>query len=367
VPFRSLGHAERRLRDRSLDLIVHPDHADLLRTRSAVITSVRETLTERGFLEIETPILQAVHGGAAARPFETFSNAYGVALSLRIAPELYLKRLVVGGFGPVFELGRNFRNEGADATHNPEFTSLEAYQPHADYTTMRRLTEDLVKAAACAVHGHAAIPHPSPDQVRAGLRGVELVDVSRPWPVVEVSAAISDAVGRPVTIDTHIDVLLGLARRHGIDIHGGFGPGAILEALYGRLVEPATTAPTFYADFPVETSPLTRPHRERAGLAERWDLVIGGMEIATAYTELTDPVDQRSRLTRQSLKAAAGDPEAMAVDEQFLDALELGMPPTGGLGIGIDRLVMLLTNTPIRSVLAFPFVRPPRHSRTEDS
>jgi lysyl-tRNA synthetase class 2 len=366
LPFRSFVDAESRLRNRSLDLIVNPAQAELLRTRSAVIAALRCTLAARGFLEVETPILQAVHGGASARPFETFSNAYGMPLSLRIAPELYLKRLVVGGLGPVFELGRNFRNEGVDATHNPEFTSLEAYQPHADYQTMRQLAEDVVKAAALAVHGGAVVPRPGPDRVRAGLTGVELADVSGAWPVVDVATAVSHAVGRRVTVDTDIDVLIGLALRHGIDVHGDLGPGAILEQLYARLVEPATTAPTFYVDFPLETSPLARPHRHRPGLAERWDLVIGGMEIATAYTELTDPVDQRSRLTRQSLKAAAGDPEAMAVDEEFLAALELGMPPTGGIGIGVDRLVMLLTNTPIRSVLAFPFVRPSTGTRDEE-
>ncbi|WP_347350783.1 bifunctional lysylphosphatidylglycerol synthetase/lysine--tRNA ligase LysX [Intrasporangium sp.] len=358
IPFRALADPEQRVRRRSLDLLVHPEQAALLRQRSAVVSAVRQALTGRGFLEVETPILQAVHGGASARPFETFSRAYDVGLSLRIAPELFLKRLVVGGFGPIFEIGRSFRNEGVDATHNPEFTSLEAYQPHADYTTMRELAEQLVKVAARAVHGREVIPCPAPGQVRCGLAGVELVDVSGPWPVVDVQSAVSRAVGREVSVETDIDTLVGLARRHGVEVRDDLGPGALVEALYGRLVEANTVPPTFYVDFPVETSPLTRPHRSRPGLVERWDLVIGGMEIGTAYTELTDPVEQRSRLTRQSLRAAAGDPEAMQVDEDFLAALELGMPPTGGLGIGVDRLVMTLTNTPIRSVLAFPFVRP---------
>jgi lysyl-tRNA synthetase class 2 len=361
VPFRPLHDRAARLRQRSLDLIVHPAEAELLRGRSRVITAVRGLLHDRGYLEVETPILQAVHGGAAARPFETRSNAYGVGLSLRIAPELYLKRLVVGGLGPVFELGRNFRNEGVDATHNPEFTSLEVYQPGGDYDTMRHLTEDLIRCAARTLHGRAVIPLPSPDQVRRGLSGVDLVDVSNPWQVVDVQTAVSRAVGRHVTIDTDLDVLLEVADEHGIEPPDDAGPGALIEALYERLVEATTMAPTFYTDFPLETSPLTRPHRSRPGLVERWDLVIAGMEVGTAYTELTDPIEQRYRLTEQSLRAAAGDPDAMAVDEEFLAALELGMPPTGGLGIGIDRLVMVLTNNPIRSVLTFPFVRP-RHS-----
>jgi len=303
-------------------------------------------------------MLHTVHGGATARPFRTFINAYGVDLSLRIAPELYLKRLLVAGLGPVFELGRNFRNEGADATHNPEFTSLEVYRPHADYTTMRRLTERLVKEAARTLHGREALPLPRADELRTGLDAAELVDVSGPWRVVPVLTAVSEAVGRPVSLETDMDELLRLADVHGVRVRPDMGAGAVLEELYATLVEPRTVRPTFYTDFPVETSPLAHPHRSEPGLAERWDLVVAGMEIGTAYSELTDPVDQRARLTEQSLKAAAGDPEAMEVDEDFLLALELGMPPSGGLGIGVDRLVMLLTNTPIRSILTFPFVRP---------
>jgi lysyl-tRNA synthetase, class II len=358
VPFRSFGDPTARARQRTTDLLVHPGDVALLRRRSAVVASIRRTLDDAGFLEVETPMLHTVHGGASARPFRTFSNAYGVDLSLRIAPELHLKKLLVAGFGPVFELGRNFRNEGADATHNPEFTSLEVYEPHADYTTMRHLTERLVKAAARSVHGREVIPLPSADTVRAGTDGVALVDVSGEWPVVKVLDAVSAAVGRAITLDTDLDVLLGLAEGHGIALRPEMRGGAVIEQLYAELVEPVTLRPTFYTDFPVETSPLTRPHRTEAGLAERWDLVVAGMEVGTAYSELTDPVDQRARLTEQSLRAAAGDVEAMEVDEDFLHALELGMPPSGGLGVGVDRLVMLLTNTPIRSVLTFPFVRP---------
>ena len=354
IPFGAFNDPEARLRQRATDLIVHPEAADMLRVRAAVVRSLRRTLEGAGYLEVDTPILHTVHGGASARPFKTFSNAYGIDLSMRIAPELYLKRLVVAGMGPLFEIGRNFRNEGADATHNPEFTSLEAYEPFGDYTTMRLLTESLVKNAARAVHGAPVLPLLRPDGE------YELVDVSAPWPVVTVLDAVSAAVGRPIDLATDFDVLLELARSHEIPIHEGMGPGAIIEELYAELVEGATVHPTFYVDFPVETSPLTGPHRTQPGLVERWDLVVNGMELGTAYSELTDPLEQRRRLEAQSLKAASGDVEAMEVDEEFLRALETGMPPTGGLGIGVDRLAMLIIGTSIRGVLTFPFVRPAR-------
>jgi lysyl-tRNA synthetase, class II len=355
IPFRGFTDPEGRLRQRSIDLLVHPDGAQLLHHRSSVIQTLRRTLETEGFLEVETPILHTVHGGASARPFRTYSNAYGIDLSLRIAPELYLKRLLVAGLGPVFEIGRNFRNEGADSTHNPEFTSLEAYLPYADYSTMRHLTERLITAAATAVHGRPVLPLPT-----AANGDVELVDITPPWPVVPVLEAIADATGTAVSLDTDFDELLDLARRHRVHIHDDMGPGAVIEELYAELIEPCTIRPTFYTDFPRETSPLTGPHRRCPGLAERWDLVINRMEIGTAYSELTDPIEQRKRLTEQSLKAAAGDPEAMEIDEEFLAALEIGMPPTGGLGVGVDRLVMLITNRSIRPVLSFPFVRPLR-------
>lgn len=358
VPFTGLDAPQSRLRDRSADLLVHPEQAHLLQQRSVVIAAVRRVLLGDSYVEVDTPILQAVHGGATARPFQTWSNAYGLELSLRIAPELYLKRLLVGGLGPVFEIGRNFRNEGADATHNPEFTALEAYRPHADYMVMRDLTERLVRTAAHAVHGSPAIPVPDLARARQGLDDLQLIDISAPWPVVSVLDAVSAALNTTVDIDTEPGILLNLAHEHGVALNPRAGTGTMIETLYGELVEPATTYPTFYVDFPQETSPLARPHRTQAGLVERWDLVVAGMEVATAYSELNDPVDQRARLTEQSYQAAAGDMEAMELDEDYLRALELGMPPAGGLGIGIDRLVMLLTNTPIRSVLAFPFVRP---------
>lgn len=338
---------ESRARRRSEDLIAHPGAARVLRTRAAVVHALRGVLDRHGFLEVETPILQTVHGGANARPFVTHLNAYATDVTLRIAPELALKRLVVGGLGPLYEIGRNFRNEGADSTHNPEFTSLEAYLPHADYAVMRKLTEELLRAAAIAASGRPVLPLPS---------GV--VDLAGPIRTVPVLDAVSDAVGMPVRIDTPRSELVALAREHGVAVSDAAGAGVLIERLYGALVECRTTRPTFYVDFPLETSPLARPHRGQPGLAERWDLVISGLELGTAYSELTDPADQRRRLTAQSLLAAGGDPEAMEVDEDFLAALELGMPPCGGLGLGVDRLVMLLTGQPIRGVLALPFVRP---------
>jgi lysyl-tRNA synthetase class 2 len=355
VPFGRFEDPEARARQRSTDLVVHPAAIEPLRDRARVLAALRRTLDAEGFCEVETPMLQTVHGGATARPFRTHSFAHGMDLSLRIAPELALKRLVVAGMGAVYEIGRNFRNEGADATHNPEFTALEAYLPHADYHDMRRLAERLVVEASRAVHGAAVLPLPTgPDGT------LELTDISAPWPVVPVLDAVSRAVGRAVSMDTELDELLGLAAEHHVGVREDAGPGALIEGLYGALVEPRTMLPTFYTDFPEETSPLTRPHRCVRGLAERWDLVVGGIELGTAYSELTDPIEQRRRLVQQSLRAAAGDVEAMEVDDDFLLALELGMPPTGGLGLGVDRLAMLVSGTNIRGVLSFPFVKPRR-------
>lgn len=353
IPFENFKDPEARLRRRSTDLIVNPRQREFLKMRASIITSIRATLDGEAFTEVETPILNSIHGGASARPFKTFINAYGAELYLRIAPELYLKRLVVGDMGAVYELGRDFRNEGADATHNPEFTVLEAYKPFSDYNGMREITESLIKNAARSVFGTESLP--------LGEKGADertLTDVSGPWPVKTVCGALSEAVGIEISLDTDFEVLLKLARENEIYVRDDMGAGAIIEELYGELVEANTIFPTFYKDFPVETSPLAGPHRSEKGLAERWDLVINGMELGTAYSEMADALEQRRRLTEQSLKAAAGDPEAMEIDEDFLYALETGLPPTGGLGIGVDRLVMLMTGTQIRGVLSFPFVKP---------
>lgn len=353
IPFGNFTDAESRLRRRSTDLIVNPQQREFLRMRTSIITSIRATLDGADFCEVETPILNSIHGGATARPFKTFINAYGSELYLRIAPELYLKRLVVGGMGAVYELGRDFRNEGADATHNPEFTVLEAYKPFADYNTMREITEAMIKNAARSIFGTESIP-----LGKKGETERTLTDISGQWPVKTVCGALSEAVGQEISLDTDFEILLALAREHEIYVRDDMGAGSIIEELYGELIEANTVFPTFYKDFPVETSPLAGPHRTETGLAERWDLVINGIELGTAYSEMADALEQRRRLTEQSLKAAAGDPEAMEIDEDFLYALETGLPPTGGLGIGVDRLVMLMTGTQIRGVLTFPFVKP---------
>ena len=339
---------ETRLRLRHMDLALDDRAQQMLRARSAAVWSIRSTLVERGFLEVETPILQRIHGGANARPFTTHINAYDMDLYLRIAPELYLKQLMVGGVGRVFELGRNFRNEGADSTHNPEFTSVEAYAAYGDYLTMRDLTRDLIVAAAMAVHGE-------PIARRADGTVVRL-DV--PWPSITVHDAVSRAVGTDVSPDLPLAELRRVCDAHDVAWDADETHGALVTELYDRFVEGQTDRPTFYLDFPVETSPLTRQHRSDPRLAERWDLVAFGAELGTAYSELVDPVEQRARLTQQSILAAAGDPEAMEVDEGFLSALEFAMPPTGGLGIGVDRVVMSLVGASIRETLTFPFIRP---------
>ncbi|MCE7000373.1 bifunctional lysylphosphatidylglycerol synthetase/lysine--tRNA ligase LysX [Saccharothrix sp. S26] len=344
---KGMSDPEARVRKRYLDLVVNPDSARMLRLRSDVVRGIRDFLHGRGYLEVETPMLQAVHGGANARPFVTHINAYDMRMYLRIAPELYLKRLCVAGVDRVFELNRNFRNEGADATHNPEFTMLEAYQSYADYTTMLHLVRELVQHAAVAAHGR-------PVAVRDGVE----VDISGQWPVVPVHAAVSAALAATVTPDTPLPELRALLAARGIEVADDADHGTLVQEAYDELVEPNTVEPTFYTDFPTSVSPLTRQHRADPRLAERWDLVAFGAEIGTAYSELTDPLEQRRRLEAQSLKAASGDVEAMELDEDFLDALEHGMPPTGGLGLGVDRVLMMLTGTSIRQTVLFPFVRP---------
>ncbi len=349
-----LADPEARVRQRYLDLVLRPQARDLLTARSRAVTSLRTSLVARGFLEVETPQLQPVHGGATARPFVTHMAALDLTVYLRIAPELYLKRLCVGGMERVFELGRTFRNEGLSFKHNPEFTMLEAYLAYADYRDMLELARELIVEAAVAANG-APVARRRADGVRRRGRPGRW-----PWPVLTVAEAISRAVGEEVGADTSRQQLTGLCERLKVPVDPAWGRGAVLLELYERLVEHATVEPTFYLDFPTDVSPLTRPHRDDPRLAERWDLVAFGTEIATAYSELVDPVEQRRRLTEQSVLAAGGDPEAMQLDEDFLTALEYGMPPTGGLGMGVDRLVMMLTGTSIRETLAFPTVRPRR-------
>src|SRR5215471_14543415 len=345
---KGLTDPEARVRQRYVDLIVNPQARRLAEMRSRVVQSVRSTLITRGFLEVETPVLTALHGGANARPFITRGNAYDSQLYLRIALELYLKRLVVGGLEAVFEIGRVFRNEGVDTTHNPEFTMLEAYQAYGDYNTMAELTQSLVQDAAVAAFGSTVI-------TRAD--GSER-DIGGSWRSVAVHEAISAAAGEQVTPSTEEADLRALCEKLDVPLQPSWNRGQIVLEMYERLVEEQTVEPTFYRDFPVEVSPLTRQHRSDPRLAERWDLVAFGTELGTAYSELVDPVVQRERLTAQSLLAGGGDPEAMQLDEDFLLALEHAMPPAGGMGMGIDRLMILLTGGGIRDTILFPFVRP---------
>jgi lysyl-tRNA synthetase class 2 len=299
-------------------------------------------------MEVETPVLQAIHGGANARPFITHGNAYDTDLYLRIALELYLKRLVVGGIDNVYEIGRVFRNEGVDATHNPEFTMMEAYQAYGDYNTIGTLTRELIQGAARAALGSTVLHRAD---------GTEL-DIGGEWKSVTVYAAVSAALGEEITPGTSEEQLRKLAAHASVPAQPGWNAGQIVLEMYERLVEKQTVEPTFYRDFPVEVSPLTRAHRDDPRLAERWDLVAFGAELGTGYSELVDPVEERARLTAQSLLAAGGDPEAMQLDEDFLRALEYGMPPTGGMGMGIDRLMIMFTGVSIRETILFPFVKP---------
>jgi lysyl-tRNA synthetase class 2 len=338
---------ENRVRQRYLDLIVRPEARQMVRTRATVLRALRETFHRLGYLEVETPILQTVHGGAAARPFHTHLNAFDLDMSLRIATELYLKRCIVGGIEKVYEIGPAFRNEGVDSTHSPEYTLLEAYEAYGDYHSMARLTRTLILDAAEA----AGVREPTTaDGVAIDLQGE--------WRWVTLHDAVSDAVGEAVTPDTETAALARHAERLGVALQPGWDAGEIVLELFEKLVEHTLVQPTFVTDYPVSVRPLARPHRSDPRLAEAWDLVIAGMEIAPAYSELVDPVEQRARLVEQSLAAAAGHPEAMVVDEEFLKALEYGMPPTGGLGMGVDRLVMLLTGKGIRETILFPLLKP---------
>lgn len=357
--WKGLTDPEARVRTRYVDLAVNTESRALVTARSSVLRSVRETLFAKGFVEVETPILQQIHGGAAARPFVTHSNTYDMNLFLRIAPELYLKRLCVGGVERVFELGRAFRNEGVDFCHNPEFTLLEAYQAHADYLVWIDGCRELIQNAAAAANGTQTVMRPRTDSgAHSTADRLQPVDISGSWPVKTVHDAVSEVLGERVDTDTDLATLRKLSDAAHIPYRAQWDAGAVVLELYQHLVEDKTKQPTFYIDFPTSVSPLTRSHRGKPGIAERWDLVAWGVELGTAYSELTDPVEQRRRLQEQSLLAAGGDPEAMELDEDFLQAMEYAMPPTGGLGMGIDRLVMLITGRSIRETLPFPLAKP---------
>jgi lysyl-tRNA synthetase class 2 len=338
---------ETRVRQRYADLIVRPEARAMVRTRAAVLRSLRDTLADLDYLEVETPILQVLHGGAAARPFHTHLNAFDLDMSLRIATELYLKRCIVGGIERVYELGPVFRNEGIDSSHSPEYTLLEAYQAYGDYDTMAELTRRLVLDAAAAAGVDTG----------TALDGTP-IELTGTWRSITVHDAVSEALGESVTPDTSADVLRRHADRSDVALRPDWTAGEIVLELYEKLVEHKLREPTFIKDYPVDVRPLARPHRDDPRLAEAWDLVIGGVEIAPAYSELVDPVEQRRRLVAQSLAAAKGDPEAMELDEDFLRALEYGMPPSGGMGLGVDRLIMMLTGHGIRETILFPLLKP---------
>lgn len=338
---------EARVRRRYADLIVRPEAREIVRVRAAITKSLRRTLDEAGFLEVETPTLQLIHGGAAARPFRTHLNAFDIDMTLRIALELYLKRAMVGGVDSVYEIGRIFRNEGIDSTHSAEFTMLEAYQSWGDHRTIAELTKKMIMDAADVVGIHQI---ERPDG--------QVIDLDAEWTWLPIYPAVGEALGEPVDVDTPVEVLRRHADAHEVAWDPKWGNGKLIMELYEELVEPRLVNPTFVCDFPEVAQPLARRHRSEPGKIEAWDLIIGGVERATGFNELIDPVVQREILTQQSLAAAAGDPEAMQLDEDFLAALEQGAPPMGGMGMGIDRLIMMFTAAGIRETILFPLLRP---------
>ncbi|MFM1777979.1 MAG: hypothetical protein RL741_597 [Actinomycetota bacterium] len=339
---------ETRVRQRYADLIMRDTARTVARLRPATITSLRASFAKRDYLEVETPMLQTMHGGAAARPFVTSSNAFDMQLFLRIAPELFLKRCVVGGIERVFEINRNFRNEGADSTHSPEFAMLEYYQAYADYHDMATLTRELIQEAALAVHGTLNY-----ELVEGGTR-----DLSGEWDQISVYPSVSKAIGQEISPETPIETLRKLCATAGITHDPKAIHGKLVEELLEHYVVEHLKKPTFVMDYPVDTSPLVRENRTTKGTAEKWDLYIDGYEAGTGYSELVDPVIQRERLIEQSSLKASGDAEAMQLDEDFLRALEYAMPPSGGVGMGIDRLLMTLTGLNIRETILFPLVKP---------
>ena len=346
--FHGLSDKEMRYRRRYVDLIVNEDVRDTFRKRSAILSAFRRYMEADGYMEVETPILQTIQGGATAKPFITHFNALDPECYLRIATELHLKRLLVGGFERVFEIGRIFRNEGMDLTHNPEFTTMEAYRAYSDLEGMKELAEGVIKAAATAVGLEGAIEY-------QGRR----IDLFGAWPSRPMTDIVSDVLGEAVTMDTPVEELAAHAAKHGIEVKPEWGPGKIIAEIYDELGEDSIVDPTFVCDYPVEVSPLAKRRDDDPRLTHRFELVIAGHEYANAFSELNDPVDQAERFARQMQEKAEGDDEAMEYDEDYVRALEYGMPPAGGIGIGIDRVVMLLTDSSsIRDVLLFPHMRP---------
>lgn len=337
---------EARVRQRYADLVVRPEARAMVRTRAAVTRSIRETLHRLGFIEVETPVLQLIHGGAAARPFRTHINAFDIDMTMRIALELNLKRAMVGGTDRVYELGRIFRNEGIDSSHSAEFTMLEFYQAWTDQRGVAETLRQVILDAADAV----------------GARQIDtdagVIDLDGQWRWLPLFEGLSDTVGRTISLATPIEELRAIADAHGVEYNPAWGTDKLAVELFGELVEPDLLQPTFVCDYPAIAQPLARPHRSEPGLIEAWDLIIGGVERGTGFSELIDPVIQRERFVEQSLLAAGGDPEAMQLDEDFLNALEFGAPPMGGIGLGIDRLLMLFTGKGIRETILFPLLKP---------
>lgn len=346
---------ESRVRRRYVDLIVREEARTMARVRPAVVRALREAFDARGFVEVETPMLQSIPSGAAARPFITHMNAYDMDLFLRIAPELFLKRAAVGGLERVFEINRNFRNEGADSTHSPEFAMLEAYEAYGDYRTIADLTRAVVQTAARAANRLTT----GEDSLVVTLADGSEYDFGGPWQEITVYGSLSEALGEAITPETSPQRLREIARGLGLDLdHPKYGHGKLVEELFEHQVADHLFAPTFAMDFPVETSPLVRGHRSTPGVVEKWDLYVRGFELGTGYSELIDPVIQRERFEQQARLAAQGDDEAMRLDEDFLEAMEHALPPTGGMGMGVDRLLMALTGLGVRDTILFPLVKP---------
>jgi len=347
VTYDAFSDKELRYRQRYVDLIVNPEVKKTFILRTKMVQSMRNFMNERGYLEVETPILQPIYGGASARPFVTHHNTLDMDLYLRIANELYLKRLIVGGFDGVYEFSKDFRNEGLSRFHNPEFTQVELYVAYKDYEWMMDFTEKMIENVAKELHGSPKV-----------TVGEHIIDFSSPWPRIPMFEAIEQYTGHQL-YGKNLAELKNIATELHIEMDESFGVAKIIDEIFGTYVEPKLIQPTFITDYPVEMSPLTKKHRSKEGLVERFECICNGKEIANAYTELNDPVDQRERLEAQASLRAGGDDEAMAIDEDFLRALEYGMPPTAGIGIGIDRLSMIMTNSEsIRDVLFFPQMKP---------